>query len=781
MDHDHPHRRTSTVPVASAVPIAMLAVSDVHVVVHSMANPNRLSPDPLLPHNLDNQLTFLSDDRTYAYNVAIAGRRQAGPRAYGRGIRIESKLIFKKRCNLIDQNALFSHSLASPLYTSKDLKGSILKASKYSFLVTFDMGHKSELKDGGITTTQKLGLCILVVLNIVVFVYELKISPFAPKEDVVPLGGLDALQEQASDDVSALTQSLRARQEALVSKQQEQATLLSKLSEQLEQQQASRSSQQKKAAADLAALKLQIGSALARQEDSVLQLEANLKLLESRKQQPVQKKAAGAVQAAAASDQASIPVAGDVALGRVGDSPARARQLVEEIVNRRYGKPVEPHDPDPAAQEPLLRPGDVSSWKAECDKIVQRFQPLLKERASWANPATSAGDNSDITLVSGVYDLGRGNLQQDGSQFHRKFKVYQEYFERFLQHTGPKVVFLQHEVIDLFTPHFDKNTYWVPWNVTDFQRTIGGSYAWDRLQFIRQHKNWRSLTGHDGWLSKSPQAQLEYYNPLVMSKNAMLAIAAELNPFATTNFLFIDGGHQCMNPSKWLEPNLRTIVYQHMKNKFLCTYYWYGPANECHGFRMKELKEYLDDHKTNSRMKVVRGGILGGPSWIVDLVDRLFTITMNRTLESGLMGTEETLLSILLVRFPELFAPFSNDDACDENLQGDHACKGVDSKGRRYVNRAGNCAIFDWVYDGPPPRTKHMRLLRTEPTFWRLRPLLAGTGICDGGGDGVRRVEWSDVLWLLWGRDLDLLPRRGEVDLLLRRRSGGPDVSNPEP
>eukprot|EP00808_Paulinella_micropora_P022315 g36888.t1 len=28
------------------------------------------------------------------------------------------------------------------------------------------------------------------------------------------------------------------------------------------------------------------------------------------------------------------------------------------------------------------------------------------------------------------------------------------------------------------------------------------------------------------------------------------------------------------------------------------------------------------------------------------------------------------------------------------------------------------------------------------------------TGICDGGGDGVRRVEWSDVLWLLWGSGL---------------------------
>lgn len=33
--------------------------------------------------------------------------------------------------------------------------------------------------------------------------------------------------------------------------------------------------------------------------------------------------------------------------------------------------------------------------------------------------------------------------------------------------------------------------------------------------------------------------------------------------------------------------------------------------------------------------QVVRGGILGGPRWMVDLVDKMFFRTMNITLEAG--------------------------------------------------------------------------------------------------------------------------------------------------
>lgn len=36
------------------------------------------------------------------------------------------------------------------------------------------------------------------------------------------------------------------------------------------------------------------------------------------------------------------------------------------------------------------------------------------------------------------------------------------------------------------------------------------------------------------------------------------------------------------------------------------------------------------------RIQVVRGGILGGPRWMVDLVDKMFFRTMNITLDAGM-------------------------------------------------------------------------------------------------------------------------------------------------
>jgi hypothetical protein len=58
------------------------------------------------------------------------------------------------------------------------------------------------------------------------------------------------------------------------------------------------------------------------------------------------------------------------------------------------------------------------------------------------------------------------------------------------------------------------------------------------VQRIRMQPAWRQQAE---WLSASPQAQLELYNPLVMSKLRLTRDAARFNPFHTTDFLWIDG------------------------------------------------------------------------------------------------------------------------------------------------------------------------------------------------------------------------------------------------
>ena len=62
-----------------------------------------------------------------------------------------------------------------------------------------------------------------------------------------------------------------------------------------------------------------------------------------------------------------------------------------------------------------------------------------------------------------------------------------------------------------------------------------------------------------GWLSSAPQASLEYYNPLVMSKLRLTRDAARWNPFHTDAFLWIDGAHNCNDPVS-IEPTKMPYV-----------------------------------------------------------------------------------------------------------------------------------------------------------------------------------------------------------------------------
>jgi hypothetical protein len=62
-----------------------------------------------------------------------------------------------------------------------------------------------------------------------------------------------------------------------------------------------------------------------------------------------------------------------------------------------------------------------------------------------------------------------------------------------------------------------------------------------------------------GWLSSAPQASLEYYNPLVMSKLRLTRDAARWNPFHTDAFLWIDGAHNCNDPTG-IEPTKMPCV-----------------------------------------------------------------------------------------------------------------------------------------------------------------------------------------------------------------------------
>ena len=142
--------------------------------------------------------------------------------------------------------------------------------------------------------------------------------------------------------------------------------------------------------------------------------------------------------------------------------------------------------------------------------------------------------NSNMTLVTALFDIKRGDLSDTG--FGRKFDHYVETFKRLLGSELPMVIFCDEEVEKVVWEIRD------PVNTKVVKKTLDDLRAfpfYTQTNAIRQRDEWRNRAG---WLPDSPQSQLELYNPLVMSKQFWLNDASIFNFFDTKYFFWVDAG-----------------------------------------------------------------------------------------------------------------------------------------------------------------------------------------------------------------------------------------------
>lgn len=100
---------------------------------------------------------------------------------------------------------------------------------------------------------------------------------------------------------------------------------------------------------------------------------------------------------------------------------------------------------------------------------------------------------------------------------------------------------------------------------------------YERVQQIRTSKLWIEQGEIAGWLIKSPQARLEGYNPLVMSKLWLLRDAARINPWGSRYHMWMDAGHLCAGA---LRPDGMNMYKKHMAKAMLVTHWPYGTTTE---------------------------------------------------------------------------------------------------------------------------------------------------------------------------------------------------------
>ena len=187
---------------------------------------------------------------------------------------------------------------------------------------------------------------------------------------------------------------------------------------------------------------------------------------------------------------------------------------------------------------------------------------------------------NNITLVTGIWDIGRGELTEGWS---RPYQHYLDKFEQLLKCDENMIIFGDEELEKfVFERRSHDNTQFILRPMSWFIE----SEFFNKVQKIRTDEKWYNLAG---WLKESTQGRLENYNPLVMSKVFLLHDAKIMDRFNSEYMFWIDGGltntvHQGYFTHDKVLNNLSKYI---SKFSFIC--FPYDAENEIHGFEYNTL------------------------------------------------------------------------------------------------------------------------------------------------------------------------------------------------
>jgi hypothetical protein len=245
----------------------------------------------------------------------------------------------------------------------------------------------------------------------------------------------------------------------------------------------------------------------------------------------------------------------------------------------------------------------------------------------------------NTTIVTGIWDLGRSNLSEGWS---RNFDHYINNFKKLLSSLGedvPVIVFIDKEHEDIVWSIRNRaNTAVYHQNKDGFSGNFFPFF--DKVQKIRTNNQWLDQTG---WLRDSTQAKMELYNPMVMSKMFMLHNAKIFNPFNTEYMFWLDGGITNTVHEGYFSHDKIIHKLEKITDKFLFVTFPYETNTEIHGFKIEAMNRYS---KSNVN-RVARGGLFGGHIDYISEANGLYYSLLNDSLNEGLMGTEESIFTIM--------------------------------------------------------------------------------------------------------------------------------------
>jgi len=250
---------------------------------------------------------------------------------------------------------------------------------------------------------------------------------------------------------------------------------------------------------------------------------------------------------------------------------------------------------------------------------------------------------SNTTLVTGLWDINRGSL---GEGWSRSYEHYLAKFAQLLEVDHNLIIFGDEELKKfVFEKRSAPNTHFIVRDISWFRN----NEFFERIQKIRTNPDWYNQAS---WLKDSTQAKLEMYNPLVMSKMFLLHDAKILDPFDSEYLFWIDAGlTNTVHPGYFTHDRVLGKLPNYF-SKFSFITFPYEANTEIHGFEFSKICD-LANQQVN---KVARGGFFGGPKSTIFGANSIYYDLLNETLTDGLMGTEESLFTLMLYKHPSLFS-----------------------------------------------------------------------------------------------------------------------------
>lgn len=255
---------------------------------------------------------------------------------------------------------------------------------------------------------------------------------------------------------------------------------------------------------------------------------------------------------------------------------------------------------------------------------------------------------SNLTVVTGLWNIGR---EERNFEEH-----YIPNFKKLLETDVNMFIFIpaqyEHVVWEIRKKH---NTVVKVYELEDVKQL----YApfWDKTQEIRTNTEWLNSTGENGWLKNSPQAKLEWYNPIVMSKMFMMHDVSIWNPFSTDYFLWLDAGLTNTVYEKYFtEHHVLDKILPHLSS-FLFLSYPYEARDEIHGMKYS----YMNRVSGEKVFHVCRGGLFGGHKDVIREANSTYYSLVAQTLAQNEMGTEESIFTLMSYLHPEKYRRYALD------------------------------------------------------------------------------------------------------------------------